>query len=173
MERKKFLDKCEISDKKGYVQQHHIFRKSARKGRSAKKVEIYWYNSSGNIEKVKIQMNAKVNVCNYIHKLIHPENLKYHLNSLVVKQLKHEVETRADLNNKNYKTVDELIIKVVKPDKLKVGDTILWSKYECKIIAIPDEKGCFCEVLQSFEDKESVVKLPKYLVFYKVIKVVK
>ncbi len=170
-ERKKFLSICEISDVEGYVQKHHLFRKNIRRGKANKEIELQYVKDTGDVVKVKIQMNVTINVSDDIHKLIHPENLNYHLNALVVKSLKKDVQVKANLNNVQT-VVSQAIIEIIKPQHLKVGDIILWSKYQCKVISIPDRKGCFCEILQDENDENSVMKLPRYLVFHKIIKVV-
>lgn len=164
---KKEVGKCEISDVEGYVQEHHLFRVNIRNNIKYKLINIKWITEEGNVVKSQIQMNTTVNVCDEKHKLIHPENLNFHLNEMIVKKIKKS----ANVNfNNNTTRVNNASIQVINSNKLKVNDYILWNKYKCKVIEIHGNKKKFCTVLQDENDENSKINLAKFSIFYKIMK---
>ncbi len=165
-ESKRKVGKCQLSDKEEYIEKHHIFRKSMRRGIALKPIKVEWIKRNNTQGSAIIQMNATVDVCDEKHKLIHPENLNFHLNKLVVQSLKE----KGNVNwNNNTTRVHQVRIQILKPEQLKIGDYILWTRYKCKIINLPRKDNNYCEVLQDENDENSKIQVVKYSSFYKII----
>lgn len=65
-------------------------------------------------------------------------------------------------------------VEIIKSKDLKVGDYILWSNFKCKVVEIftnasSDRTSVFAHILQFDDDEKSIMQIPKYKDFYKIL----
>ena len=63
------------------------------------------------------------------------------------------------------KTIKTAKIEIVTSKELRLGDHILWSNFRCKIVELIPE----IRILQFEDDEKSVMVIPKYSKFYRVL----
>ena len=63
------------------------------------------------------------------------------------------------------KIVKTAVVEPIKSRDLQVGDYILWSNFRCKVVQIVPK----IRILQFEKDKDSVMTIPKYIKFYRIL----